>query len=238
MDSPVIPFDMQRIFFGDYTPLYFAEVAFRIAVIYAYTLLMIRWIGARGVAQLSMVELLLVIALGSAVGDALFYDDVPLLVAMWVITLVVVINKVLDKLIVRSERIGRAIDGRPLEVVRDGVLVCGGLADRDLGPGEVKAMLRREGVANLGEVARAYVEINGGLSVFRNRPARPGLAIVPPREIAPPTPLTDIAPGASACCTGCGHVTSAAEVVPDGACPNCDEHTWTAPTTEEKSDAE
>lgn len=46
-------------------------------VIYAYSLLLIRWVGGRGIAQMSTVEFLLVIALGSAVGDAIFYPEVP-----------------------------------------------------------------------------------------------------------------------------------------------------------------
>ena len=67
MEPGFVPFDLQRMFFGDYPPLFYAEVAFRVVVIYGYTLVLIRWIGGRGVAQLSMVELLLVIALGALV---------------------------------------------------------------------------------------------------------------------------------------------------------------------------
>lgn len=231
MDQPITPFDLQRMFFGDYPPLFYAEVAFRITVIYGYTLVLIRWIGARGVAQLSMIEFLLVIALGSAVGDALFYDDVPLLVAMWVITLVVVINKLLDKLIIRSERIEALIDGRPLALVRDGVLVGEGLNARDLGANEVKAMLRKAGVSNLGQVEHAYLEINGGTSVFRFDRPRPGLAIVPPPDVIPPEPLTDhdAAPDGLACCAACGHVGPAQALLPEQPCPNCRETRWTAP---------
>ena len=43
---------------------------------------MLRWIGSRTIAQLSTVEFLLVIALGSAVGDSMFYAEVPLLHAL------------------------------------------------------------------------------------------------------------------------------------------------------------
>ena len=87
MDQPVTPFDLQRMFLGEQPLLFYAEILVRTLIIYAYTLVMIRWIGGRGVAQLSMVEFVLVIALGSAVGDAMFYPDVPLLAAMLVIAL-------------------------------------------------------------------------------------------------------------------------------------------------------
>lgn len=231
MDSPITPFDLHRMFLGDYSLLFYAEVAFRVAVIYGYTLVLIRWIGARGVAQLSMIEFVLVIALGSAVGDAMFYPEVPLLVAMWVITLVVFANKALDKLVVRSRKLEDRINGRPIALVRDGRMVDEGLDSRDLGVNEVKAMLRQGGVANLGQVEHAYLEVNGSVSVFRFDQPRPGLALVPPHDVEPPEPLTHApnAPRGLACCAACGMVVPAPEVLPDGACPNCGERIWTAP---------
>ena len=160
MDQPITPFDLQRMFLGDYPLLFYAEVAVRIVIIYGWTLLLIRWIGGRGVAQLSMVEFLLVIALGSAVGDAMFYPEVPLLVAMFVISLIVLINKILDKLIVRSQRAEQIIDGSPVAILRDGALEIAGLHARDLGTDEVKAMLRGQGVSNLGQVEHACLGLN------------------------------------------------------------------------------
>ena len=53
MDQPITPFDLQRMFLGDYSWLFYAEVAVRIVIIYGWTLLLIRWIGGRGVAQLA-----------------------------------------------------------------------------------------------------------------------------------------------------------------------------------------
>lgn len=231
MEQPITPFDLHRMFLGDYPPLFFLEILFRVVVIYGWTLLMIRWIGGRGVAQLSLVEFLLVIALGSAVGDAMFYEDVPLLVAMLVITAVVVINKLLDKLIVRSQAAERIIDGSPVAILREGVLVTEGMRARDLGTDEVKAMLRNGGVSNLGQVEHAFLEVNGGISVFRFARPRPGLAIVPPSEVVPPQPLTHphVAPRGLACCAACGQVVKAGQVLPDTTCPNCGGRCWTAP---------
>ena len=232
MDQPITPFDLQRMFLGEYTWLFYAEVLVRIVIIYGYTLLLIRWIGGRGVAQLSMVEFLLVIALGSAVGDAMFYPEVPLLVAMFVITVIVVINKVLDKLIVKSQRAEQIIDGSPVAIVRDGALEIRGMHARDLGNDEVKAMLRRQGVSNLGQVEHAFLEVNGGVSVFRFGRPKPGLPIVPPAEVIPPAPLLEhhVAPRGLACCISCGRLEAARDVLPDTVCAACGGCDWTAPT--------
>lgn len=76
MDTAIVPFDLQRMLIGDAPPLFFLEILVRTLVIYAYTLLLLRWLGSRTIGQLSTVEFVLVIALGSAVGDAMFYPEV------------------------------------------------------------------------------------------------------------------------------------------------------------------
>ncbi|MEI4484675.1 YetF domain-containing protein [Frigidibacter sp. MR17.14] len=231
MDQTIVPFDLHRMFLGDTTPLFALEILFRVVVIYGYTLLLVRWVGGRGVVQLSLVEFLLVIAIGSAVGDAVLYPDTPLLNALVVITVVVAINKALDLMILRHERAKRLIDGVPVALVEDGRILPEGLAARDIGTAEVISRLRLQGIRNLGEVEHLYIEGGGAFSTFRSKEARPGLPIVPPAEIRPLPRLTDpaLAPGGLACCTRCGALSEAAEVLPDGACPQCDHGHWTLP---------
>jgi uncharacterized membrane protein YcaP (DUF421 family) len=100
------------MFFGDEPPLFLLEITFRTIVIYLYTLFLIRWVGSRSIAQLSLVEFLLVIALGSAVGDAMFYPDVPLFHCILVITVVVLLDKAIAFLISRNATLEDVIEGR------------------------------------------------------------------------------------------------------------------------------
>lgn len=231
MEQEIIPLDLHRMILGEQPALFYVEILIRTLVIYAYTLVMIRWVGGRGVAQLSMVEFLLVIALGSAVGDAMFYPEVPLLHAMLVVTVVVAINKALDAAIQRWNAAKHVIDGKPVELVHKGRLLPEGLAARNLGASEVKAMLRLRGVANLGEVEHAFMEAGGGLSLFRAEQGRPGLALLPPEEIASQPALPDVMRQSDrmACCGGCGTLRAAAEVVPDTPCAHCGCAHWVAP---------
>lgn len=71
--------DWHSMIIGDEPPTFLLEIIIRTVIIYAHTLALLRWLGSRAIGQLSTVEFLLVIALGSAVGDAMFYPDVPLL---------------------------------------------------------------------------------------------------------------------------------------------------------------
>lgn len=231
MDEPIVPFDLTRMFLGDQPALFYLEVLFRTIVIYAYTLVLIRWIGGRSIAQLSMVDLLLVIALGSAVGDATFYPDVPLLHAMMVITVVVVLNKLIDALVERYARAKHLIDGRPVTVVHEGQILPEGLAHRDVSPLEVKAMLRMAGVSNLGQVEAAYMEAGGGLSVFCRSTPKPGLSLVPPYSVLPKNlrvPLESAGSG-QVCCVNCGKVYPRRPQ--SDICENCGKCEWTVPVS-------
>lgn len=118
-----------------------------------YVLALLRWLGSRTIWQLSTIEFLLVIALGSAVGDAMFYPDVPPIHALLVFTIVVLANKGLDVLIAKSKRAEKAVDGIPEEAVRDGVIRKAFIASTTFSKYELFQQLRKNGVENLGDGA-------------------------------------------------------------------------------------
>lgn len=179
--------ELNRIIMGDHQILFLAEILFRTFVIYFYTLTLMRWIGGRSVAQLSIVEFLLVIAIGSAVGDSLFYPDVPLVPAMLAILLVVLFNKAVDQAILRSERLSRFFEGRPQIVVTDGRIDEARLRGQGISVSELFLKLRDKGVTDLAEVRFAVLEANGVLSVLtrdRQHQAQ-GLGLFQPPAIPP-----------------------------------------------------
>lgn len=214
----IIPFDWVRLFLGEDPPLFYLEIVFRILVIWTWTMGLLRWIGGRSISQLSVVEFLLVIALGSAVGDAMFYPEVPLIHAMLVIALLVTLDKAVDCAIRRYRVAKRIIDGHPVAILRDGVILCDGLSVRQLGSLELMEMLRLRGVENLASLRAVYLEPSGQLSIFPARESTPGLSIVPPRENLQESPPPD---GVIACCENCGLVDE-----PRGTCPNCGTDIW------------
>ena len=225
MDQVISVFDLKRILVGDEPPLFFLEIIFRTVIIYCYSLALIRWLGSRAIGQLSVVEFLLVIALGSAVGDAMFYPDVPLLHALLVITLVVLANKALDIIMDRSEQAENLIDGHPQTAVRDGVLDAKSLAAGQLSREELFQELRKQGVRNLAEVDRAYIERDGVITVFKagNGPTS-GLRIEPPFPIAQPELVDPAAYKGEVVCANCGHPYQGQE---SKQCKNCEREDWT-----------
>ena len=158
--------ELERIFLGDLTWIAVLEILLRTAVLYLYTLVLIRLVGKRGLGQLSPFELLIIVALGSAVGDPMFYPEVPVLSGLVVITAVVALERLLVWLTERNQTIENLIESVPVCVVADGNLVQENLDKEDLSKHEIQMLLRLEGVENLGDVRRAYLEPTGKVSVF------------------------------------------------------------------------
>ena len=213
MADPIVPFDLSRMFLGDQPTLFHLEIIVRTAIVYGYAFLMVRWIGGRSVAQLTTVEFLLVIALGSAVGDPMFYPDVPILHALLTITVVVLINKVLDLLALKSDWAEKKINGLPIILVSEGRLIPDNMRTGSLGRSELFKLLRLKGFANLGEIRLAVQEANGDVSCFGYGSPRPGLPIVPPEDIEGVLAREDIAPfgttDGETLCLRCGRTSGA-----------------------------
>lgn len=234
-------FDWHRLFIGDLTPWFLAEVAFRTVFMFGWLLLMIRWIGKRGAGQFSILELSIIVALGSAAGDPMFYPEVPLLHAMLVISLVVLMQRCMSYWIIRSEQVETFLEGRPIELVCHGVIQHDGLQQARLSLEDVFESLRVAGVRQLGQVSRAYMEQNGQISVLSlaitDHPPI-GLPVVPPWDIECPIDVDTAQASALTplACLHCGAIMLTAKTA-CGTCQHTD-MTWAVrdPLNEIKSD--
>ncbi len=158
-------FDLHRIFFGDLPALFYVEVLLRTAVMFSFTLILIRTMGKRSLSQFSTFDFVIVIALGSAVGDPMFYDDVPLTYGMLVVVVVVSMERVLAILTMRHRRIEVFVDSSPTVLIRQGVVDERALADELMSGRELDEALRSNGVERLSDVQIAVLEPSGRLSV-------------------------------------------------------------------------
>jgi len=182
VEEGITPFDFDRMFLGDHPWAFTLEVVFRTVVMFVYTVGLVRMLGKRGMRQLSPFELVIIIALGSAVGDPMFYADVPLLHAMVVVTVVVLLVRGLALLTERSEPVERLVESEPTLLVRDGVILADALDGEHIAHDELLADLRESGFENLGDVRLAYLETSGNVSAFRRDAEdgqREGLSLLP-----------------------------------------------------------
>jgi uncharacterized membrane protein YcaP (DUF421 family) len=166
MTSEIQPFDVQRMFFGDLPALFILEVAFRTSFMYLYTLAAARLIGKRGMGQLTPFEYIIVIALGSATGDPMFYPEVPLIHGIVVITSIVLLEKLLARLTQTRPRLEDALESVPTLLIKNGKIIEDSLQKSELSRQELFMQLRMNKIRNVGEVERAFLEPSGRISVF------------------------------------------------------------------------
>lgn len=167
MEKSVQPFDWMRLLLGEPPPGFMWEIVLRVVFIYAFGLLMMQVMGKRGRNQMNPLEFLVIIALGSAIGDAMFYPEVPLSYAALVVALLVLIGALVAKMEARSERFRSLLESQPTVLVEAGHLLEENLKSERISQGELFSELRENGVEQLGQVRMAILELSGRVSVFR-----------------------------------------------------------------------
>jgi len=196
-------FDLVRIFLGDKPPLFLLEVAFRTLVIFSYTLLLLRWMGKRGMGQLTPFEFAIIVGLGSAVGDPMFYDDVPLIHTMLVIAVIIGLQHFLSWITEKNKKIESWVEGEAVCLIEDGTIKMESLERERLSQTELFDALRTQGIVHLGQVRAAYLERSGKISVIKARPTHRGLCILPNETHALKNENIH-AEDSNLCCSNCG----------------------------------
>lgn len=164
--DPVTPFDWHRMFIGEQPGMFYLEILFRTAFMYLWALLLIRYMGKRGQRNMSPVENMVVIALGSATGDVMFYPNVPLTYAMIVIALIVLMSRILAEWQLKSKPVNYFTDGYPLVMLREGQIVKEALNTARIRKDELYGMIRQAGHEHTGRLKLVLMERSGQLSIF------------------------------------------------------------------------
>lgn len=215
---------MNELLFGQEDWRFLGAVALRTAVMFIVILGGLRVMGKRGISHLSVFELGVIVGLGSAAGDPMFYKDVGLLQGLVVFGVVLGLYRVLEWVLNRSERAAERLEGRPIEVLCDGALVAKEVANVEITTPELFTQLRVQSVSHLGQIERAIVEPNGAVSIyyFTDDKVKPGLPIIPGLF---DQRVETIADNARYSCAHCGH-TGVLETGEPPACPACSHREW------------
>ncbi|MBI4451087.1 DUF421 domain-containing protein [Candidatus Woesearchaeota archaeon] len=145
-----------------------ATVALRTVVIFIYTFVVLRLTGRHQLAQLTLFDFMIVIALGSAVGDVMIYgeDTVAFVHGMIAIAVVALVHFSALKLAERSYPLRVLLYGKPRLVIEHGKLKEHNLNREDITRDQLDSLLREQGVDSIREIKYAYVEPTGRLSVI------------------------------------------------------------------------
>lgn len=217
-------FDWQRMLLGDFPWLFLGEVAFRALFAFVVVFVFLKVSGRRGIRQLSLFELVVILTLGSAAGDVSFYDDVPLLPVAMVFVTLLVLYRATVTMMRRSERISDWMEGKPVTIIKDGLYELNSLDHLNISSDEFFMELRQQGVEHLGQVRLGILETDGDMSLyfFASDDVKPGLSVLPAEHRAE---HQEVPQGGIYACIRCGH----AQPMPAGqqaSCPRCSQRIW------------
>jgi uncharacterized membrane protein YcaP (DUF421 family) len=164
-------FHWERLLVGLPPKLYLLEIAFKSVIVFLILLLVLRMLGKRAQQNISPMQHMLMIALGSAAGDALLYPHVPLAYAALILLGITGLTIGLEWLGERSRGVRDYVESRPRVLVRDGVVDWAALARERTTRRELYAELRLKGARGLEQVDVAILEVTGEVSVFLNERA-------------------------------------------------------------------
>lgn len=204
---------------------FMAEVAARVLFAYVLVFLFLKLSGRRGVRQLSLFELVVILMLGSAAGDVAFYEDVPLLPIAGVFVFLLLLYRATLWIMDRFPRLGLWIEGGPVVIIRDGEYNLPALRQQNISCDEFFMELRQLGVEHLGQVRLGILEVDGDLSLYYY-PAervRPGLPVMP-EEFHPRH--SDTPQNGLYACAECGSVRPMLENQ-RASCERCGSKHWT-----------
>ena len=220
----ILTIDWSAIFLGSEEWSFLPEVALRTLIMFIIIITGLRFMGKRGVKQLSVVELVVIIGLGSAAGDPMFYKEVGIVFSLLVFLIIILLYAVLTYIVGKSKKAEDMLEGKPLCLIQDGVFVLENFKKENLGSDEFFAELRLKGISHLGQVETAIEETSGELSVFyyADENIRPGLSVMPDSLNRP---IQNIETLGYYSCTFCGYTENKAEGNA-GCCPRCKKEDW------------
>lgn len=140
----------------------------RIVAMYVFTIVMLRIAGKRRIASLSPADLIIIIALGSAVGDVLVYpqDVVPIEIAMLAVGTIVALQIILGKITEKNPDMAFIIEGKRTLLIENGKINEANLDYEDVSHEDLEEMLAERGVDGITQVKKAYLERSGELSII------------------------------------------------------------------------
>jgi uncharacterized membrane protein YcaP (DUF421 family) len=220
----LLTIDWSAFFIGTEDWEFLLEISLRTLIMYIIILFSLRLLGKRGVKQLSIFELVVIISLGSAAGDPMFYKEVGLTVPVVIFAVIVACYRLTTYLTAKSTKIDDLVEGKATYLIEDGEFSFKNFGKEGLAHDEFFSELRQQGVSHLGQIATAILETSGNVSVFfaADDKVKYGLPILPSEFESGSCEITKA--GKYACCF-CGNVV---QVSPKKkhVCKKCNHDEW------------
>lgn len=196
-------FDLHKFLINDQPYTFLFEVIVRVFIAYSVVFIFLKISGRRGVQQLSLFEVVVILTLGSASGDVTFYDDVPVLPVILVFVVLLLLYRLTTWAMTKSSLISTLVEGNVVTLISNGKYVAANLDRLNISGDEFLMELRLKGAEHLGQIRLGLVEVDGQLSLYfyKDEDVVPGLSVLPAEHRLCYTQITQ---GGLYACNRCG----------------------------------
>lgn len=137
------------------------ELVIRATVVFWFLWLVVRGTGKRSLAELTPLDLLLIVVIGDFVQQGVTQEDMSVTGAAVAVSVFVIWTLVADAAGRRWPKASRALAGEPLVVLKDGEPLTGRLERERVTLDDLKEAARLEGFGDLEDIAFAVLEVDG-----------------------------------------------------------------------------
>lgn len=145
------------------------ELIIRATAIFWFLWLVVRGTGKRSLAELTPLDLILIVVIGDIVQQGVTQEDMSITGAVAAVSVFVAWTLAADSLARRFPKVSKVIAGEPIIVVRDGAPLEDRMRRERVTMDDLHEAARIEGIGNLEEVEFAVLETDGKFS-FITRP--------------------------------------------------------------------
>ncbi len=147
-------------------PLFLASIAVRTAVVLLAILVGIRIFGKREMGNMDLFDVATVLLLGNAVQNAMTIGSGHLAVGIVSAGVLLVIDRLLGILFVRSPLIEDKLVGEPVVIISGGLMDQRVMRREGVSEDEVMAAVREYGLADVRDVRLGVLEDDGTISII------------------------------------------------------------------------
>ncbi|KGE12722.1 DUF421 domain-containing protein [Sphingobacterium deserti] len=221
---------LKEMFMDDMNWQFALHIVLKALVMFSIILLFLRLTGKKGIRQLSIFEVAIIIALGSAAGDPMVDEKMAVVPSVIAFATILGFYRAITFIAAKSSKAERIIEGTPIYVVEDGMFSMDAKEAHTFAKDEFFAEMREAGISQVGQVKTAILEPNGKVSFFYypDNEVLFGLPILP-RDYEKKT--TEIHTKAHYACSNCGFTTLLEETVP---CDRCQHSIWVVASDEKR----
>ena len=142
-------------------PVPLVEKLLRPVIVYLVLVLLLRLFGKRELAQLNPFDLVVLLSLSNTVQNAIIGEDNSVTGGIVGAISLLTINWVVVRLLFRSPRLNRALEGKAAVLIRDGHVDRRALEKEALTREELVEVVHRQGFEHIHDVHRCELEPNG-----------------------------------------------------------------------------